>query len=622
LLGTYVLKENKVTPVGEALLNDPRVDLNQLLVATAVAKNIIYKNCEKRKPCGKDGSTCFRGSHKQIRQLICEMIDPQIEKRPSSEQLKDRLESIINSNDFSNETTLPSNKRSLRSVKAPPLDSPKPVEPKKGRRHARVPLPCAPLPTYASLKQLKTYTSPVPPSVEISVDNVSNRSYQTFFNNTFDYSIPVGDVTTDDVFKTPLKTPFSGRKKHVVKRLFTSSDQTQDSETQSSGTKSNVDENISSGTPSSGGTPLRKRKIMTSCTKRQSKRLQLKMLESNPVANSNGKRIRDCEILLNPVRSSTLSDNVTKTTTSFVTSSTMSKTSSSSSETMMTSSQRTLRSKLKSLWRPGIDTSSPVMTSSATQLPALQRQLFVPPSSHTSSMTSQRSNQIVNNFDSSQFLRTVQIADDVAARSDIFSDDVTAANSSSTVTSPPRLSSSALTMTSSHVQPTTSHAMTSRAAKTRRLLQSDPRTTRSYHAAARLQQVGLQQAVLQQAGLQQAVLQQQQDDTICLRQLLQLRFPNSPHHYPPVQTFPTLNDLPLSPFFPNLSPQSPPLRSSSPIPLPRRQRNLLYNTHLTVQSSQLFHNLVQPQSSQTNSFGRPYWSAPYPTQLASPGALP
>nr|XP_039257058.1 mitogen-activated protein kinase 17-like [Styela clava] len=89
LLGTYVRRDKEVLPVGEALLDDPNLDMTQLLVDTGVA------SCSDQRSKRSESRTCVSGNKKKLRDLIVQMVHPNPEFRPSSQELLGKLGSIL-----------------------------------------------------------------------------------------------------------------------------------------------------------------------------------------------------------------------------------------------------------------------------------------------------------------------------------------------------------------------------------------------------------------------------------------------------------------------------------------------------------------------------------------------
>ncbi|CAK8691380.1 unnamed protein product [Clavelina lepadiformis] len=94
LLGTYVRKGSDVLPVGEALLDDPRLDIADLLYKTSLRKPV---GVPCKPPTGKKAfmCTCIVGSASKLRELIALMVHPNPDQRPSSQELLDELHKAI-----------------------------------------------------------------------------------------------------------------------------------------------------------------------------------------------------------------------------------------------------------------------------------------------------------------------------------------------------------------------------------------------------------------------------------------------------------------------------------------------------------------------------------------------
>nr|CAB3264754.1 probable serine/threonine-protein kinase DDB_G0278901 [Phallusia mammillata] len=95
LLGTYIRRDKDVLPVGEALLDDSKLNLNELLSNTGIRKNVIFARGMERSKVVQS-STCVSANKSKLRNLISGMLNPNADVRPTSQELLAKLKAVLN----------------------------------------------------------------------------------------------------------------------------------------------------------------------------------------------------------------------------------------------------------------------------------------------------------------------------------------------------------------------------------------------------------------------------------------------------------------------------------------------------------------------------------------------
>nr|XP_002129459.1 serine/threonine-protein kinase ATG1 isoform X1 [Ciona intestinalis] len=94
LLGTYVRRDTEVLPLGEVLLDDPKLNIARLLEGTSRRKPVGFvrgMNKEKKML----SSTCVDGDKDRLREVVCMMVDASGDVRPTAEELLTMLQDVL-----------------------------------------------------------------------------------------------------------------------------------------------------------------------------------------------------------------------------------------------------------------------------------------------------------------------------------------------------------------------------------------------------------------------------------------------------------------------------------------------------------------------------------------------